>query len=117
MLYGSMFGIQTQNVVQVIGLKGTISSNDRKSLKIVRHGGVKEPAPARLDDLEATTVETGGEGAASTAAMLDHFADLVSGEAKQQRGATLEEGWHAVAVTQAAVESAKTGRRILLRDL
>ena len=117
MLYGSMFGIQTQNIVQVIGLKGTVTSSDRKSLKVIRHGGVTEPAPGRPAHLETTTVETAGEGANATAAMLDHFADLVSGEAKEQRGATLEEGWQAVAVTQAAVESAKTGRRIVLRDL
>lgn len=117
MLYGSMFGIQTQNIIQVIGLKGTVTTTDRKTLKVIRHGGVTQPAPAPPAGLEATTVETAGEGANATAAMLDHFADLVSGEAKEQRGATLEEGWQAVAVTQAAVESAKTGRRITLQDL
>ena len=117
MLYGSMFGIQTPNLVQVIGLKGTVTTTDRKSLKIVRHAGVAEPAPGRPVNLETTTVETAGEGANATAAMLDHFADLITGQAKEQRGATLEEGWQAVAVTQAAVESAKTGRRITLADL
>ena len=117
MLYGSMFGIQTMNLVQVIGLKGTITSTDRKSMKVIRHGGVHQPAPARPEGLETTTVETGGEGAQATVAMLDHFGDLVTGAAKEQLGATLEEGWHAVAVTRAAVESARTGRRITLADL
>jgi predicted dehydrogenase len=117
MLYGSMFGIQTQNLVQVIGLRGTVTTSDRKSLKVIRHGGVREPAPARPASLETTTVETAGEGANATAAMLDHFADLITGEAKEQRGATLEEGWQAVAVTQAAVESAKKGKRVTLADL
>lgn len=117
MLYGSMFGIQAQNIVQVIGLKGAITSLDRKSLKITRHAGVRAPAPARPEGLETTSVETGGESAKATAAMLDHFADLITGQIKDQRGATLEEGWHAVAVTQAAVESARTGKRINLADV
>jgi predicted dehydrogenase len=78
---------------------------------------VHQPAPARPEGLETSTAETGGEGAQATAAMLDHFGDLITGAAKEQQGATLEEGWHAVAVTQAAVESAKSGKRITLADL
>src|SRR5687767_3100357 len=56
MLYGSMFGIQTLNLVQVIGLKGTITSSDRKSMRVIRHAGVHAPAPARPEALETTTV-------------------------------------------------------------
>ncbi|HEV2122047.1 MAG TPA: Gfo/Idh/MocA family oxidoreductase, partial [Chloroflexota bacterium] len=46
-LTGSMVGLQTPNIVQVVGTRGTITSLDRKTLQIVRHAGVTEPAPAR----------------------------------------------------------------------
>ena len=108
---GSMFGLQTPNVVQFIGRRGTVTSQDRKTLKIVRHQGVTEPAPAQPAGLEATTVETSGEGDA-TGIMLTHFADLITGRETTLRGATLREGADAVAVTEAAVESARTGRRV-----
>jgi predicted dehydrogenase len=116
---GSMHGLQAPNVVQVVGLRGTVTSFDRRNLQTVRHGGIREPAPARPEGLEANTVETAGDGdaLAPTGAMLDHFADLVAGRTTEPRGATLREGMYALAVTQAAVEAARTGRRVAIDSL
>jgi len=67
--------------------------------------------------LRARTVETSGGMDVSTALMLDHFADLVTGAASVQEGATLREGMYAVAVTEAMVQAAATGRRIALASI
>jgi predicted dehydrogenase len=112
-LTGSMHGPQTPNVVQLVGTRGTVTSLDRRTLRVTRHGGIVEPAPAAPPDLESSQVDTAGE-ADATAALLDHFADLAAGRTHEQRGATLREGMYAVAVTEAAVESARTGRRVEL---
>jgi predicted dehydrogenase len=109
---GSMHGIRTPNVVQVVGTRGSVTTTDRRTLQIVRHAGITEPLPAQPADLETTTVETRGEGGDATGAMLDHFADLIAGRATEQRGTTLWEGMHAVAVMEAAVEAARSGRRM-----
>src|SRR5262249_22302036 len=44
--------------------------------------------------------------------LLDHFADLVTGETTASRGPSLRDGAKVVAVTEAMVESARTGRRV-----
>jgi predicted dehydrogenase len=44
--------------------------------------------------------------------LSDHFADLITGEAKELRGPSLRDGARVVAVTEAMVESARTGRRV-----
>ncbi len=112
-LTGSMHGPQTPNIVQLVGARGSVTSLDRRTLSVTRHGGIVEPAPATPPDLTTSNVDTSGE-ADATAALLDHFADLVAGRTRDQRGATLREGMYAVAVTEAAVESARTGRRVEL---
>ena len=53
-----------------------------------------------------------GEGDHGQGGLLGHFADLVTGEAKELRGPTLRDGAKVVAVTEAMVESARTGRRV-----
>jgi predicted dehydrogenase len=117
-IVASMHGIQTPNVVQVIGRRGTVTSVDRKTLKVVCHGGITQPLPAQPEGLASETIETGGDSGDSgdgpdlTGTLLDHFAALVTGCEVAQRGTTLREGAHAVAVTEAAVEAAQTGRRV-----
>lgn len=114
----SMFGMQTQNIVQVVGTKGTVTSLDRKTLRVVRHESVRVPGPrAPIPGLEARTIETEGEPRDATGAMLDHFADLASGRATEQRGTTLREGTYAVAVTEAMVRAAESGRRVALDEV
>jgi len=114
----SMFGIQTENLISLIGTRGCLSSPDRRRLRIVRHQGVAQPGPnIRPPGLEVQEVDTGGGPDRSTGAMLDHFADLISGAAREQRGTTLEEGMYAVAVTEAMTRAAETGRRIPLREV
>jgi predicted dehydrogenase len=114
---GSMFGLETPNVVQFVGMRGTVTTHDRKTLHVVRHAGVTEPAPARPAGLQASKVDVGAEGseADATSIMLTHFANLITGRESRLRGATLLEGAQAVAVTEAAVESAQTGRRVPLK--
>ncbi|MBI3973278.1 MAG: Gfo/Idh/MocA family oxidoreductase [Chloroflexi bacterium] len=114
----SMFGMQAANLVQVVGTRGHVSSPDRKVLHVVTHEGVKEPrggaAPAGM---ETRTIQTRGGMDAATGNMLDHFADLVTGTAKVQQSTTLREGMYAVAVTEAMVKAAETGRRIPLSEI
>jgi UDP-N-acetyl-2-amino-2-deoxyglucuronate dehydrogenase len=112
----SMFGMQAANLVQVIGKRGHVSSTDRRDLHIVRHGGRLEPRGGTVPGTETRTVQAGGGMEAATGNMLDHFADLISGEAKQNRGTTLREGMYAVAVTQAMVKAAETGCRVALNS-
>lgn len=108
----SMHGIQTPSVIQVVGARGSVTSLDRRSLSVVRHGGITAPLPAQPEGLESRTVDTPGDSGDATGAMLEHFAALVAGTETAQRGATLREGAHAVAVTEAAVQAAQTGRRV-----
>ena len=70
-----------------------------------------------MPPVEARTIETRGGMDEATGAMLDHFADLISGAATVQQGTTLHEGMYAVAVTEAMVRAAETGRRIPLREI
>ena len=116
-LVGSMHGVQAPNVVQVIGTRVSVTSFDHKTLKVVHHSGIVEPAPALPAGLESHEVTTGGEGADTTVEMLDHFAALVCGRERENRGASLRDGEHALGIMQAAVESARTGRRVELASL
>lgn len=113
----SMLGAGAANLVQVVGLKGHVSSTDRKVLEVVRHPGVSEPKPGAIPGAERRTIETRGGMDTATGAMLDHWADLISGEAKDNQGTTLREGMYAVAVTQAMVQAAETGRRVAFADV
>ena len=113
-IVSSMFGIQADNTLQVIGRSGSIVSHDRKTIRLVRHPAITQPGPrARPEGLTVEQVETAGEGDA-TGVMLDHFADLISGAATEQLGATLREGARAVAVTQAMARSAASGCKVNL---
>ncbi|HEV2122870.1 MAG TPA: Gfo/Idh/MocA family oxidoreductase [Chloroflexota bacterium] len=113
----SMFGMQAANLVQVIGRRGHVSSTDRKALRVVRHGGQLEPRGGAVPGMESRTIDTGGGMEAATGAMIDHFGDLISGAAKQNRGTSLREGMFAVAVTQAMVQAATSGRRVSLGEV
>jgi UDP-N-acetyl-2-amino-2-deoxyglucuronate dehydrogenase len=112
----SMFGMQAANLVQVIGRRGHVSSTDRKALQIVTHEGIG-PGPRNIAGLRVRTVDTSGGMDVATDRMLDHFADLVSGASTVQEGATLREGMYAVAVTEAMVQAAATGRRVALASI
>jgi predicted dehydrogenase len=111
-IIGSMHGIRTPNIVQVVGRYGSVTTTDRQTLQVVRHGGITAPLPAQPAGLETTLVDTGGDGGDATGAMLAHFADLIAGRTTEQRGTTLREGMDAVAVMEAAVEAARSGRRV-----
>ncbi len=49
--------------------------------------------------------------------MHSHFANLINGEEKEQRGTTLREGLLAVVVTEAMALSAERGQRVLLAEV
>ncbi|MGH2367159.1 MAG: Gfo/Idh/MocA family protein [Chloroflexota bacterium] len=112
----SMYGMQAANLVQVIGRRGHLSSADRKTLQVVTHGGVR-PGRGNVAGQDSRTVETKGGMDTATGAMLDHFADLITGAATEPEGATLREGMYAVAVTQGMVQAAETGRRVELASI
>ncbi len=108
----SMFGIQAGNTLQIIGKQGSVLSHDRKHIRVVRHPAIVQPGRfAGMAELTKEDVETAGEGDA-TGPMLDHFADLISGAAKEQVGATLREGAAAIAVTEAMARSAESGCKV-----
>jgi predicted dehydrogenase len=76
-----------------------------------------QPGRGNVTGLASRTVETAGGMDAATGSMLDHWADLITGAAREQEGTTLREGMYAVAVTQAMVEAAKSGRRVPLAEV
>jgi len=111
----SMGGTQTPNIIQVVGQHGTVSSTDRRTLKVVKHQGFKiDKSPI---DLEVQTIEPQGSMRAPVAEMHDHFAELIRGTVSEQRGTTLREGMMAVAVTEAMAESASRGERIPMAQI
>lgn len=111
----SMGGVQTPNMVQVVGRHGTVSSTDRRTLKVVRHRGFEmDKTPI---DLEVRSVEPKGDPRNSVARMHDHFAHLIRGAASEQQGATLYEGMLAVAATEAMAESARRGERVPMAEI
>ena len=110
----SIGGVQTPNIIQVIGKHGSVSSLDRRKLKVVRHQGFElDRTPIGL---EVREIETRGEGD-PVGAMLDHFADLIRGITTEYRGATLYEGMLALAVSEAMVLSAQRGARVPLKEI
>jgi predicted dehydrogenase len=111
----SIGGVQTPNIIQIVGKHGTVSSLDKKTLKVVRHYGFNiDKSPI---DLEVRNIETKGEIRHSVAEMHDHFADLIRGVVSEQRGTTFYEGMLAVAVTEAMAESAKRGERVPMAEI
>jgi len=46
-IVASMHGLQTPNVVQVVGARGSVTTTDRSTLTVVRHGGITQPLPAQ----------------------------------------------------------------------
>jgi predicted dehydrogenase len=123
LLATSMLGFQVPGVVQVVGTRGTVSSLDRRTLRVLRHDPVTVPgARAEPPGLAVSTIETTGEarspdGRDATAAMLERFAGLVADPERGQRLNTLAEGAAAVAVTEAMVQAAAQGRRLPLASL
>jgi len=111
----SMGGVQTPNIIQIVGKHGTVSSTDRRTLKVVRHQGFKlDKSPI---DLEVRTVEPEGIMRAPVVEMHDHFADLILVAVSEQRGTTFREGMLAVAITEAMAESAKRGERVPMAEI
>lgn len=108
----SMGGVQTPNIIQIVGKHGTVSSTDRRTLKIVHHRGFNmDKTPI---DLDVRTIDPVNEISEPAVTMHDHFADLIRGIVSEYRGATLREGMLAIAVTEAMVESAQCGARVSL---
>ena len=111
----SMGGVQTPNIIQIVGRHGTVSSLNRSTLKVVRHNGFNmDKSPI---DLEVRTIEPEGDMRHSVAEMHDHFADLIRGMVSEQRGTTFYEGMLAVAVTEAMAESARRGERVSMAEI
>jgi predicted dehydrogenase len=138
----SMLGMQARNFTQITGLKGVVTAGDRETIRIVRHPVIKGPGrtvpadryaqrlkqaeergglgplaeltlgrPVEISTEEMAPPAEGGEQAGQ-GGFSDHFADLITGEAKELRGPSLRDGARVVAVTEAMVESARTGRRV-----
>lgn len=111
----SMFGVNTPNVTQIVGRRGSVVTFDRKTLQVVQHDGVTQPGP-RPGPAGLTTrvVEPPAEPADPTGLMLDHFADRIAGRTAEVLGATFREGAYAVAASEAMAEAARTGCRVRL---
>jgi len=113
----SMLGLDVPPLCYVIGTYGTAWTDDRKSLRVTRHERVVEPGPQTpIPGLASETIDTSATGD-DNQTMLDHFGDLAAGRETVQRGATLREGMHAVAITEAMVRSTETGRRVPIREI
>jgi len=114
----SMHGVQMPNLMQVIGLRGCVNSVDRKAVKVITHQGFAGLGPgAKPINPETRDIVCEAEGPQATERMLDHFADLVTGAAKDYRGCTLREGMYAIAVQEAMVKSAAEGRRVEMKEI
>jgi predicted dehydrogenase len=138
-IVSSMLGLYAENLVQVIGNLGLVSSTDRRSLRVVRHPPITEPgrrsarqewekrraqiAAATLGpvdeltlgrpiDVEIEKIEESTRPE-SDGGMDDHFADVITGATRLQ-GASLRDGGLVVQITDAAVRSVQTGTRITL---
>jgi predicted dehydrogenase len=113
----SMLGVDVPPLCYVIGTRGTAWTDDRKSLRVTRHNRVVEPGPQTpIPGRSQETIDTSATGDDSQT-MLDHFGDLIAGRETVQRGATLREGMHAIAITEAMVKSTETGARVPLRAI
>ena len=112
----SMGSVQVPNVIQIIGKYGTISSSDRKTLQVAKHRGfdLNDRQPIGL---ETQTIDLDETSHNPIAEMHSHFAHLISGEEKEQRGTTLREGLLAVMVTEAMALSAERGQRVSLTEV
>jgi len=112
----SMGSVQVPNVIQIIGRYGTISSSDRKTLQVAKHRGfdLNDRQPIGL---ETQTIDLDETSHNPIAEMHSHFAHLISGEEKEQRGTTLREGLLAVMVTEAMALSAERGQRVSLTEV
>jgi len=117
----SMFGAsKARNILQFVGTRGVVSTMDRRTLQVARHGGVTEPGPKPPQGLEVRTVETPETGYQNdTIALLEHFADLVAGRADRgrPRACTLEQGADTISVMAAMVRSFEEGRRVSLSEV
>ena len=138
-LHTSMLGIEAENLVQVIGRLGLVSSRDQRHLRVVRHPAVTQAGRVvRREVYERRRQQAGDAMGPLTelnigrplditseeltldpprdqqGQMDDHFADLITGAATERLGATLRDGAQVISVTQAMVESAASGRKVSL---
>jgi predicted dehydrogenase len=106
-MVGSMAGMRMDNVCQMTGLKGNVSTADRKRIRYLTHNGFEEDkTPINLEQGEWN----GGDPVTD---MWTHFARCVkSGNTDVSPGASLREGLAQVAVSEAAYISSKEGRAI-----
>jgi predicted dehydrogenase len=110
----SMLGVEVPALCYVIGAGGTAWTDDRKALRVTRHGKIVEPGPQTpIPGLASETIDTTSSGD-DNQTMLDHFGDLICGRETVQRGATLREGMAANAITEALVRATETGARVSL---
>ena len=110
----SMLGVEVPALCYVIGAGGTAWTDDRKALRVTRHGRIVEPGPQTpIPGLASETIDTTSSGD-DNQTMLDHFGDLICGRETVQRGATLREGMAANAITEALVRATETGARVSL---
>ncbi len=120
-IQSSMFGAtRAPNLVEFIGTHGVVSTTDRRTLRVARHAGIREPGPRAPEGLDERTVETPQTGyQQDTIALLEHFADLVAGRAdrRRPRACTLTQGADTIAVMAAMVRSFEEGRRVTLAEL
>lgn len=113
----TMLGVGVPALCYVVGAGGTAWTDDRKSLRVTRHGRILEPGPQTpIPGLAGETIDTAGSGD-DNQTMLDHFGDLICGRETVQRGATLREGMRANAITEALVRATETGARVPLDAL
>ena len=113
MLAASMFGQKMPASIQVVGRRGNLSAIGRKKLNIVSHEGYD--AEGVTANLEKVTVEVEDDRRSAVSRMLDHFADVIRGNAPHRQAATIREGMMAVAVTEAMAESAATKAPVSLQ--
>ncbi|HUX86908.1 MAG TPA: Gfo/Idh/MocA family oxidoreductase, partial [Chloroflexota bacterium] len=112
-ILSSMFGVNTPNVIQIVGRFGSVVSLDPKTLQVVHHDGVTQPGPRPgPTGLMTRTVEPSPDTEDPTGVMLDHFADRITGRVTEKIGSTFHEGAYAIAAPQAMAEAARSGCRV-----
>lgn len=107
-LSGSLAGMQTQNIQQLVGRCGTICATDKKSVKVVTHDGFNEDKSTR--NLQSETIEVQKESMDALLRLYCNFADAVLDGAELR--ITLEHGMKAIAVSEAMAESGEARRRV-----
>jgi len=110
-LSGSLAGVQTQNIHQFIGRRGTICAVGRSSVQIAIHEGFNEDKSIR--NLHTETITIPKEPMDPLLRLYYNFAEAVleGGELR----VTLEHGMKAIAVSEAIAESGRSRQPVQLR--